>query len=118
MSWVCWYDFANFDFRPVTVSTRTFKVRFSHTHLAGFQEVKANVGVTGHRVQAILAEVLVDVFWCRLGQEAVYTLPKRKRRKETVSEEKLEIINIIIKRPHSILFQQEHLSCYNKQRWE
>lgn len=59
------------------------QVQFSHTHLAGLQEVKANVGVTGYRVQAVLAEVLVDVFWCRLGQEAVYTLPKRKR-KETV----------------------------------
>lgn len=66
-------------FRRGNASTCTCKVRFSPTHLAGFQEVKANVGVTGHGVQAVLAEVLVDVFWCRLGQEAVYTLPKRKR---------------------------------------
>lgn len=65
------------------MSTSTFKVRWSHTHLAGFQEVKANVGVTGHGVYAVLAEVLVDVFWCRLGQEAVYTFPKRKTSKET-----------------------------------
>lgn len=50
------------------------------THLAGFQEVKADVGVTGYRVQAVLAEVLVDIFWGCLGQETIYTLPKKKRK--------------------------------------
>lgn len=38
------------------------------THLAGFEEVKANVGVTCGRIHAVLAEVLTDVFWCGLGQ--------------------------------------------------
>lgn len=58
------------------------------THLAGFQEVKANVGVPGYRIQAVLAEVLVDIFRCRLGQEAVYALPNKKRGEATVSQRK------------------------------
>lgn len=64
---------------------------FSRTHLAGFQEVKANVGVPGYGIQAVLTEVLVDVFWCRLGQEAVYTLPNRKRREEEKNSEKINL---------------------------
>lgn len=59
---------------------------FSVTHLAGFQEVKANIGVPGYWIQAVLTEVLVDIFWCRLGQETVYTLPNGKRSEKTVSE--------------------------------
>lgn len=63
--------------------------QFSGTHLAGFQEVKANIGVPGYWIQTVLTEVLVDIFWCRLRQETVYTLPNGKRSEETsVSEKK------------------------------
>lgn len=54
------------------------------THLAGFQEVNDNVWVTCGGIQAVMTEVLVDVFRCRLGQETVYTLPKTKSRKLNV----------------------------------
>lgn len=56
--------------------------QFSGTHLAGFHEVKANIGVPGYWIQTVLTEVLVDIFWCRLGQETVYTLPNGKRMKK------------------------------------
>lgn len=49
----------------------------SHTHLAGLEEVKANVGVTCGRIHTVLTEVFTDVFWGGLRQQTVYTLPKK-----------------------------------------
>lgn len=51
----------------------------AHTHLAGFEEVKADVGVTCCWIHAVMAEVLTDVFWCGLRKKAVYALPKKNK---------------------------------------
>ena len=40
----------------------------SHSHLAGLEEVKANVWVTCGRIHTVMTEVLTDIFWCSLGQ--------------------------------------------------
>lgn len=49
-------------------------------HLAGFEEVQANVGVAGGGVQAELAEVLADVFRRGLRQQTVNALPETEQR--------------------------------------
>ena len=47
----------------------------SYSHLAGLEEVKADVGVPCGRIHTVVIEVLADVFWSGLGQETVNTLP-------------------------------------------
>lgn len=91
------------------------------THLAGFEEVKADVGITRGGIHAVLTEVLVDVFRRGLGQETIYALPKGKRRYDIYStslwglidgwkiQGKVratdeEDVNSVIKKPHSIHF--------------
>ena len=51
----------------------------THTHLTRLEEVKANVGVTGGRINTVLTEVLTDVFRCGLRQKSVYAFPKAQR---------------------------------------
>lgn len=49
-------------------------------HLAGFEEVQANVGVACGGIKAELAEVLADVFRRGLRQQTVNTLPETEQR--------------------------------------
>lgn len=53
---------------------RRYSVR--RAHLAGFEEVKANVGVARGGIHAVVAEVLADVFRRGLGQQPVNALPE------------------------------------------
>ena len=70
-----------YNFNLIAQLTCPVKQHRHRSHLAGFEEVKANVGVTCGRIQAVLTEVLTDILWCGLGQKAVYTLPEAKKRK-------------------------------------
>lgn len=59
----CYWVIAN-----AKVDANMASVVFPYTHLAGLEEVKADVGVTCGWIHAVLTEVLTDVFWRGLGQ--------------------------------------------------
>lgn len=62
----------------MTIKIRTAAVG-SHTHLAGLEEVKANVGVTRGGIHTVLTEVFADIFWSGLGQQTVNAFPKPEK---------------------------------------
>lgn len=66
VSFYLYYE--NYVYDDATASKITPVLVGSHSHLAGLEEVKANVGVACGRIDAVVTEVLTDVFWCGLWQ--------------------------------------------------